>query len=92
MADVTITRRIHRMTGSKHEFELIFTTTAATGTVQTGLGWVEYASMQGMDANDNNVRICKNSLTASATEDDPGVVYFAGAATSNTYRMIAKGR
>ena len=92
MAAVTITRRISRVNGTRREFELIFTTTAVTGEVDTGLGFVEFVEMQGVDANDNEVQLCKNSKTASAVEDDPGWVHFAAAAGANTYRMTVTGR
>lgn len=78
--------------GRKKEDYIVATLTAVTsGIVNTRLHWIEAVSVEDTAGNDPTINIYPNSITASATEDDPGQLFIDNGGSGEIYNLRVIG-
>jgi hypothetical protein len=68
-----------------------FTSSGTTVDVPTGLRKIIWFSVQGVDTEDNQVRVARNSLTTTDMGTTPGVAHCTNIASGSIYEFRAEG-
>lgn len=89
---LTQTNLGYNVAGNRREDYIQITFGAVTsGIVTTRLHWIEALSCEDVSGGDSTFDVWPNSDTASATEDDPGHIFFANVTAGQIYNVRCIG-